>query len=112
MEMHEERLEGGVVLMALRGRLDPTTGGQVEARLLALLAPEVRTMILDLGGVDYISSAGLRVLLVVGKQLRERRGQLMLCSVQQYVKQVLDLSGFSTLFPQCASREDALAAVG
>jgi len=111
MEIREERLEGDLVVVALAGRLDPTALAAVEERLGAAAAPPTRGLVLDLSGVDYLSSAGLRVLLVAGKQLHARRATLALCGVQQYVKQILDIAGFSTLFPLCPSRDAALAAL-
>jgi anti-anti-sigma factor len=110
MEIREERLEGDIVVIAVVGRLDPATASQLEPPLVAAASAPTRGLVLDLGGVDYVSSAGLRVLLVAGKRLHERRARLTLHGVRPYVKQILDLAGFSTLFPTCASREEAVAA--
>jgi len=110
MEIREERVEGDIVVVIVVGRLDPVTAGELEPPLLAAAAAPTRGLVLDLGGVDYVSSAGLRVLLMAGKRLHERRGRLTLHGVRPYVKQILELAGFATLFPLCASREEAVAA--
>jgi anti-anti-sigma factor len=58
----------------------------------------------DFGGVSYISSAGLRVLLVAAKRLRAGRGTLVLCALGDPVRQVFDLAGFLPLFTVEATR--------
>ncbi len=64
---------------------------------------------LDLSGVDYISSAGLRVILVAGKKLRATQGQLVLCGLRDEVRGVFEMSGFLDLFAVTANAEEALA---
>ena len=73
MEIREELVEGDIVVVVVVGRLDPVTASQLEPPLLAAAEPPTRGLVLDLGGVDYVSSAGLRVLLMAGKRLHERR---------------------------------------
>jgi len=103
-----ELLVYGIVVVELKGKLDTGTAETTE-RLLLERTTGARQMVLDLSAVDYVSSAGLRVLLVVAKRLRAVGGRLILCAVQSQVKEVLDISGLSSVFPVCPSRAEALA---
>jgi stage II sporulation protein AA (anti-sigma F factor antagonist) len=99
----------GIVVVELQGKLDTGTADPTE-RLLLERTAGARQVVLDLSAVPYVSSAGLRVLLVVAKRLRAVEGRLILCGVQPYVKEVLDISGLSSIFPIFASRTEALSA--
>ena len=66
-------------------------------------------MILDLESLDYISSAGLRVLLTGAKRLKAKRGKIVLCSAQRHVKEVFDISGFSMIIKVFNDEEEALS---
>jgi anti-anti-sigma factor len=98
MEMIEER-RGGTVLLTVNGRLDSTTSGALEEKLLALLNGGVKQFVLNFTALEYISSAGLRVLLMVAKKLKPSGGVLSLCGLQDHIREVFDLAGFSPLFP-------------
>ena len=108
MEIQEGR-SGDVLVMAPRGRVDSTTSGDLEQRLLDLLGSGERRIVLDLAGIEYISSAGLRVLLVVAKRLKTAQGDLVLCALTPAVRQVFELAGFLSIFQLENSREAALA---
>src|ERR1700759_3939678 len=68
-----------------------------------------RNFLIDMSGIGYVSSAGLRVLLATAKQLEGGKGSLRLCSLNASVKQVFDVAGFSKLFSIFANRDAALA---
>lgn len=108
MEIQEGR-SGDVLVVAPRGRVDSTTSGDLEHRLLDLLGSGQRRLVLDLAGIEYISSAGLRVLLLVAKRLKTERGDLVLCALTPAVRQVFELAGFLPIFQLEDSREAALA---
>lgn len=108
MQISQEQLEDGTVVVSLEGRLDPVTVACVEERLGGLTAQGPPRLILDLAQLSYISSAGLRVLLTTAKQLAARQGKLLLCAPQRHVKEVFDISGFSTILTICESRAQAL----
>jgi anti-sigma B factor antagonist len=67
-------------------------------------------MIIDFKNLDYISSAGLRVILKATKALKREDGKIMLCDMQDYVKEVFEISGFDSLLPIVGSMGDALDA--
>jgi anti-sigma B factor antagonist len=67
-------------------------------------------MIIDFKDLDYISSAGLRVILKATKAIKREDGQIMLCSMQDYVKEVFEIAGFDSFLPIVATMDDALNA--
>jgi anti-sigma B factor antagonist len=110
MEIREEKLEGGIAVVSLGGRLDAGAVVDTEKELLRIIGQSPKALMLDLAGLDYISSAGLRVLLTAAKTMRTKGGKLHVFSVKRFVKEVFDISGFSSVLPLHATREDALTA--
>ncbi len=108
IDIQQEDLSG-TRLLALTGRLDTETSADVELTLQDLMAAGERNFLVDMSGVGYVSSAGLRVLLATAKQLEGGKGSLRLCSLNSSVKQVFDVAGFSKLFSIFANRDAALA---
>lgn len=100
----------GVTIVAPAGRIDTTTAPALERHLDGLLAAGERRLVVDFSAVDYISSAGLRVLLALARQIRDGGGALALCGVTGAVQQVFELAGFLPLFTVCESREAAARA--
>ena len=64
--------------------------------------------VFDLGALDYLSSAGLRVLLSAAKEVRRRDGKIVLCSLTEFVKEIFEVSGFESLIPIEDSVESGL----
>jgi len=108
MEIREERAASGILVIAPVGRIDSNTSGELEEKLFAHLAAGETRLVIDMQQVEYISSAGLRVLLRLAQKLRER-GRLVLCSLAHSVRQVFELAGFLVLFAIEPSRELAVA---
>jgi stage II sporulation protein AA (anti-sigma F factor antagonist) len=102
-------MAGQAVVVAPAGRIDTTTSEAVEHALAAALDGGARRLVVDFAGVTYISSVGLRVLLVVAKRVRTDRGTLVLCGLGDAVRQVFDLAGFLPLFAVEPTRELAVA---
>ena len=111
MEIAEIR-ESGVAVVAPAGRIDSTTSPQLEQRLAAMMAGGERKVVVDFARVEYISSAGLRVMLALAKRLKDSRGSLALCALGDPVRQVFDLAGFMPLFAIEGSRDAAIKRVG
>ena len=107
IEIRQEQ-QGTVRVLALAGRLDTETAVDVELALQDLLAAGERHFLIDMGGIGYVSSAGLRVLLGLAKQLDGGKGSVRLCGLSTAVRQVFDVAGFSKLFPIFADRAAAL----
>lgn len=79
--------------LALVGRLDTVTAPELEAEISAIL-PTVESLVLDMEKLEYISSAGLRVILKTQKALTQKAG-LKLINVSDDVREVFDITGFS-----------------
>ena len=110
MEITEAR-ERGVVVIAPVGRIDSTTSDRLEQHLLTLVAAGERRIVVDFSGVEYISSAGLRVMLALAKKIEDARGLVALCGMGEPVKMVFSLAGFLPLFAVDGSRDAAVARV-
>ncbi len=108
MEIRTESINN-VVIVSLKGRLDINTHGQLETELNALAGKGQARVLVDVKELDYISSAGLRVLLSGAKLFKKLGGAIALASLAPTVRQVFEISGFTSIFPIYASREEALA---
>ncbi len=97
-----------VKVLAFEGRLDSQTSPDAQQQLTRLIEEGATKILVNLEKVDYISSAGLRVLLVVAKQLKATDGELRICSLNEVVKEVFDISGFDLILPISASESEAL----
>jgi anti-anti-sigma factor len=107
----QQELIGTLRILGLTGRLDTETAVDVELALQDLLAAGERQFLIDLTGIGYVSSAGLRVLLSLAKQLDGGKGSLKLCGLNASVKQVFEVAGFSKLFTILPDRAAVLKAL-
>jgi anti-anti-sigma factor len=110
MDIHEVR-ERGTVVVAPVGRIDSTTSDRLEQHLVKLLASGERKVVVDFAGVEYISSAGLRVMLALAKKMKDARGSVALCAMGDPVRMVFSLAGFLPLFAVDTTREEAVTRV-
>ena len=85
--------EGNTVNLALEGRLDTTTAPQLEEALNENM-DGVETLVLDMKSLEYVSSAGLRVLLAAQKKMNAVKGSMVLRNVCEDIKEVFDITGF------------------
>ncbi len=107
MQIFNSKDENTLVL-EVRGRLDALTTGRLEEECDAWINKGEKDLLLDLGGLDYISSAGLRTILLVGRKLHALSGVLRFCNLSSMVKEVFSISGFNSMFPVYASLTEAL----
>ena len=91
--------DGEKTIACFKGRLDALSAPEFEKALLELIDNGEHTIILDFSELDYISSAGLRSILVVAKRMEVEKGELSVATLKEEVKQVFDLSGFSSFVP-------------
>ena len=98
-----------VQIVALQGQINSTNAATTEAEILALVTPEQKNLLLDFSALDYISSAGLRLVLVVAKRLKQDGGKLVLCGMQTHIREVFDISGFLAILNVVETRAEALA---
>ena len=109
MEMTTERRDG-VLVLGVQGRIDGTSVASFEQAVAVAIAADDRAVVLDLGALHYLSSSGLRAILLIGKTLWEQDGYFALCSVSEPVREVFEISGFDRIIAIHPSLEPALAA--
>lgn len=107
MEITEQKDEKCVIL-ALKGRLDTTNYTVFEKKLMDLAESQQDRILIECSEMDYISSSGLRILLMALKRINAAKGKFVLCGLQQNIREIFEISGFTTIFEVHASREDAL----
>ncbi len=95
MQMVEEQLED-LYVFKLSGRLDSNTSPNFEEKITHVIEKGSIRVIIDFEKLEYLSSAGLRVLLKVAKMLKPLSGKMVLCSMADYVREVFEISGFDT----------------
>lgn len=107
MDMTQER-DGDVVVVRLSGRLDSSAAPDAEGRLSAAISGAAPRIAIDMSALTYVSSAGLRVLLVVAKKVQQQNGKLALGGLAENVRAVFAATGFDTII---VIESDAAAAV-
>ena len=95
MEIKKD-IEGEKLTLAIGGRLDTNTSPELEAKINEVIG-NANKLIIDLGNLEYISSAGLRVLLGA-TQVMEGKGELVVRNVTEAVREIFDLTGFNHVF--------------
>jgi len=107
-----ENCQNGVIILALKGRLDSNTSGEFEKKLLGMVHQGEQRFVLDFKELDYISSAGLRVLLKAFKELKSTDGRLCICEIKDYIREIFALSGFLSFLPTHATMDESLQSFG
>jgi anti-anti-sigma factor len=102
-------VRGGVLVLRPKGRIDSATSAAFSSGVASLARDGIVHMVLDLAGLDYISSAGLRVVLTAAKAAKEAGGAMTLCGVRGNVAQVIAISGFDKVLGAHADEAAALA---
>jgi len=105
----QSRFENQVAVITIAGRLDGVTAPECEKKMREVVSNGARLIIIDFGNLEYISSAGLRSILLTAKLINEKEGKLSLANVEGNVRSVFDMSGFSNIFKIADSVELALA---
>jgi anti-anti-sigma factor len=111
MDLTQEKV-GETVVLQIKGRIDSSTAPDLGKCLMAILEVPKSRVLLDLGQLEYISSAGFRILLLAAKRADEKGSRFVLCGLSAKVKQFFDLGGFLDLFMIVLSREEGLATAG
>lgn len=101
--------ENEVVSLKITGRLDAESSILAEKQVRDILDEGKTRILFDFSELEYISSAGLRVILMAIKDLRTRDGKVALCSLNEYVQEVFDVSNFASIIPITASTEEGIA---
>jgi anti-sigma B factor antagonist len=108
MEISIETIDD-IMIVQFIGNLDTGTANEAEDRVNKELENQPKKMIFDLGQSEFVSSAGLRVFLSTAKQMSAYGGLLKLCSANEVVKDILEMSGFVTFIDLKDNLEEAKA---
>lgn len=100
---------GAVRLACIIGRVDSATAGGLEKAIIPLFDTSGCHAIVDLAAVDYISSAGLRIILMAAKRAKQAKARLVLCSMAPQVREVFEISGFLKILEVAADQASAQA---
>ena len=111
------RENAGITFVKMQGSLSATTAEQGNQDMKKILDTGAKKVVLNLADVDYISSGGIRVLILAGKQLNNVKGQMKIAAAKGMVKEALQASGFDLLsrvygesIQLCNTEEEAVAA--
>jgi anti-sigma B factor antagonist len=105
----KDRQVNDITILSLEGSIDAMTAPKITDYIHGLVAKGYIKLVADFSGVDYTSSAGLRVLLGAIKETRAQSGDMRLMGVQPDVLKVLNLSGFTTILKMFNDLDSALA---
>ena len=108
MDIDTERKEG-VLILKPRGRIDSANAHDFQQSLTAAVGDRQSAVVADFEGISYMSSAGLRSILIVAKALRQRGAKFALCSMTPVITDVFTISGFSKVITVLDSQAEALA---
>ncbi len=103
------RIQDGVTIMDISGRMDATTVTQFNEECQKLLNAGAGRIVIALAGLEYISSAGLRGILTMGKACKAAGTVLAFCSMQAMVADMFKLSGFTSILKVYSDLDEALA---
>ena len=91
--------EGANTIITIKGRLDAATAPVADNAIKKIMEEDCRRVLFNLDHLEYLSSGGLRVILGVAKEIKRNEGKLVLCSLNQFVKEIFEVSGFESLIP-------------
>lgn len=94
------------IIINISGRLDISNSVNFESRLIKLIDDDCHDFIINFSNLEYISSGGLRVLLVAAKKLAGYNKKLILCGLKPHIKEVLEIAGFLALFTVIDTLQD------
>jgi anti-anti-sigma factor len=95
-------------VISLSGRLDASTAPLLQVRFQEALTEERCRFVVEMSEVDYVSSGGLRVLLIMTKMVRALGGGIVLAQLHPFVEDLMRISGFHTVIAATATKEEAL----
>ncbi len=109
MNIGEEKA-GSALVVSIEGRVDGLTAPDLEKRISEAVERGDVRVLLDCGGMEYVSSAGLRAFLTSARKCQQSGGRLMICALRPDCKSVVEAGGFDTIIDCHDTREAALAA--
>ena len=110
MAVTTERQDGTLVLAA-NGLVDSSNATECQDEINGAIDGNDPSVLLDLGGLSYISSAGLRVILLVAKTLNAQDTKFAVCSPSEPIREIFEISGFSQIIPMHSTQSEAIASL-
>ncbi len=107
MDIIETR-QNQITIFSLSGRLDSNSSPEFDKRIIQAMENGFRFIVLDCRKLDYITSAGLRVVVKTAKKLKPEEGRIILCAMEDYVKEVFEIAGFDSFLPILPTLEDGI----
>ena len=104
-----ELTNGEVSIIEIDGRLDTTNYGQLEKVVLDYIAKGKIKILVDCSKMDYVSSSGLRIFLMALKKIMGLNGKFVLCGLQESIREIFDISGFTSIFKIFPTQEEAIS---
>ena len=102
----EIEIQDNFSIVSVSGRIDAATSDNLEDTLVDLIDQGQRNIILDIENTTYISSAGLRILVVITKQLYDS-GHFCLCNANDHVNEIIEMAGFNMFMNICQDLDSA-----
>jgi anti-anti-sigma factor len=99
----------GILILDPSGSIDATNAKAFTVQVIDAIQARHGSVVIDFRRIKYISSAGFRSLLIIGKSIEDAQRKLVLCGIGPEMRRLFDISGFDELFVVCSSREDATA---
>ena len=100
------------LVVSVAGKIDASNSPKIEKEIAAYTATVQDIVILDFQGLEYMSSAGLRIVLISAKNLKAKGRELFISGLKGSVKDVFELSGFYSIFKIFQTVEEALNSIG
>jgi anti-anti-sigma factor len=104
-----DREQDACLIVTVKGRLDASTAPQLQGHFEGHIAAGRHFFVLNLQDVDYVSSGGLRVLLIVTKKVMAQQGGMVLSNLHPFVEDLVTMAGFNKLIPTATSEAEAIA---
>lgn len=101
----------GTLIIKVQGRVDGTNANDFQNKIKASVTDEDKAVLLDMAALSYISSAGLRVVLMVAKALEQRGANFMIYSLTDAIREVFEISGFDKVIKVYRNKAQALASL-
>jgi anti-anti-sigma factor len=104
----KETITDKAIIIEIEGRLDTTNFSQLENKIMGHVDSGKINIIVDCTYMDYVSSSGLRIFLMSLKKITSLNGQFVLCGLQENIREIFEISGFTSIFKIYENQEKAL----
>ncbi len=107
--MHlKETKNDKAIIIEIEGRLDTTNFGQLEKKIFQAIEAGNIHFVVDCSEMDYVSSSGLRIFLMALKKTNTLDGAFLLCGLQESIREIFEISGFTSIFGIYPGQQEAL----